>query len=184
MKEYKNTMLISPDSIKGLGDLNYNVDDNVVAAAIRTAQNVYMEDVLGTALLEKLQKLVYNDIVGQTPSIEEDECEPYKTLLDEYVSEALQYKAISEICVKISLKIRNVGVAQNSDTNINASSLSDIRYLRNTFETYYCDSLNRMMEYLKANKESFGEIDECPCGGKKPNINNRYANTGLYLGGK
>lgn len=177
-------MLVSPDAIKGLGDLNYNVDDTIVGAAIRTAQNIYMEDVIGTALLNKLQSLVYNAIKGQTPSIEDDEYVAYKTLLDDYVTEALQYKTVVEVCTRISFKIRNVGVAQNSDTNINASSLSDIKYIRNTYETYYCDSLNRMMEFLKANRSAFEEIDSCPCGGKKPNINNKYANTGLYLGGK
>lgn len=181
MSDYKNTMLISPDTIKGIGDLNYNVDDSIIGAAIRTAQNVYLEDVIGTALLNKLQELVYNAIVGNEGTIDDEENEAYKILLDEYVTEALQYKTVAELCVRISLKVRNAGVTKNSDTNMNAASLSEIKYIRNTYETYYCDALNRMIEYLIENRKSIAELDDCSCGKKKPKLN-KYANTGIYLG--
>lgn len=182
MTEYLNTMLISPTTIKSTGDLNLNVDDSVMGASIRVAQNVYLQDVIGTTLLHRLQELVYNAIQGNEDNINETENEPYKTLLDDYLKNVLTYKVCSEICVRISLKIRNAGVVQTNDVNINGAVLSDIKYLKNIYETYYCDALNRMTDYLKENKSSFVELEECNCGRIKPKLNVRYANTGLFLG--
>lgn len=182
MSDYKNTMLISPDTVKGIGDLNHNVDDTLIGAAIRTAQHIYLEGVIGSALLNRLQELVYNAIVGNEDTINDEENAVYKVLLDEYITEALQYKTVAELCTRISLKVRNAGVTKNSDINMNAASLSEIKYLRNTYETYYCDALNRITEYLIENKKAIAELTDCGCGKKKPNLNNRYANTGIYLG--
>ena len=105
MNEFKKVMLISPDTIKSYGDLNYNVDDEVIGASIRTVQNVCLKDVLSTNLVEKLQYLVYNDIKGLEDSIESAENAVYKTLLEDYVKEAMGYRVVSEICLRISLKI-------------------------------------------------------------------------------
>ena len=184
MAEYKKVMLISPDQIKANGDINYNVDDAVIGASIRAAQNISLTDALGTAFVEKLQQLVYNSIRKMENNIDSPENAHYKAFLDDYVKEALGYKVASEICVRISLKIRNMGVVQNSDTNVNAVSLSDIKYLRDTFDGYWDSAVNKMYDYLRKNKDLFEELaDGCECGdkiGKK--IKNKYGNTGLWLG--
>lgn len=175
---YKNIMLISPDEIKAQSDLNYNVDDTMIGASIRVSQNVYLRDVIGTELLEKIQTLVGNAIVGSGETINDETAVAYKTLLDDYIGDVLTYKVASEICVRISLKIRNGGVLQNYDTNMTAASLPDINYLKDTYDTYYNDALNRMTEFICKNKEAFPESDfQCGCG-QHP----KYARTGLWLG--
>lgn len=181
-KNIKNTMLVSPDAIKGTGELDYNVDDVMIGSAIRTAQNVYLQDIIGSTLLERIQELVYNAIVGSGESIDDEDKVMYKTLLDEYIENVLINKTMVEITTKVSFKIRNVGVAQNSEENINASSLANIKYIRNNYETLFCDSLNRMVEWLDENKAAFPELEVCQCGKSKPNLKKRYANTNIYLG--
>lgn len=184
MNEFKKVMLISPDTIKSYGDLNYNVDDEVIGASIRTVQNVYLKDVLSTNLVEKLQYLVYNDIKGLEDSIESAENAVYKTLLEDYVKEAMGYRVVSEICLRISLKIRNMGVVQNSDTNVNYVSLDDIKYLRDTYKGYWDSAVNRMYTFIRQNKDAFAELDGCDaeCGGNKIDIKAKFGNTGLWLG--
>lgn len=180
MSEYKKVMLISPDDVKSTGNINYNVDDEVIGAAIRTAQNIYLTDVLSSELVEKLQQLIFNSIEGVEDNIEDAQNAYYKTLLDDYIKEALSYKATAEICVRISLKIRNMGVVQNSDTNVNAVGLDDIKYLRDTFNGYWESSVNKMYKYLKKNKQAFPEFIGCGC--DKINIKAKFGNTGLFLG--
>lgn len=184
MNEFKKVMLISPDTIKAYGDLNYNVDDEVIGATIRTVQNVFLTDVLGTDLVEKLQYLVYNDIKGLENSIEDAENAAYKTLLEDYIKEAMGYRVASEICLRISLKIRNMGVVQNSDTNVNYVSLDDIKYLRDTYKGYWDNAVNRMYTFLRQNKNAFVELEGCSaeCGGSKIDIKAKFGNTGLWLG--
>ena len=47
MTEYKNTMLISPNTIKAMNLVNLNLDDADFAASIRVAQNIYLQDIIG-----------------------------------------------------------------------------------------------------------------------------------------
>lgn len=182
MTEYFKTMLISPNTIKGMSLVNLNVDDTDLAASIRIAQNIYLRDILGSRLLDTVKELVYNAIKGLTPSINDSDKAQYKALLDDYLKDALAYKAISEVCRRISYKIRNVGVAQNSDTNINAANGTDIKELRAEYETYFNDAANRIIDFLKENKSAFPELEECPCGDTLPNLNAKYGNCGLFLG--
>lgn len=177
--EYKNTMLVSPNKVKESGKLNVNVDDRAIAASIRTAQNVYLVDVIGSELVEKLQELVFNKIEGASANtIDSEENIAYKTLLDEYVVEALQEKTVIDLCIRISYKVRNMGVVKNSDTNVNASDIDDIKYIQNYLETEYNHTLNRMAEFLCNNKEAFPESKfDCNCH-RTP----KYCNVNLWLG--
>lgn len=178
MTEWKNIMLISPDDVKAQGELNYNVDDTAIGASIRVSQNVYLRDVIGDDLLGKLQELVWNSIQGADDNINSDENIAYKTLLDDYIQPVLAYKVSSEICVRITLKIRNMGVVKNSDTNVNQVSLQDIIYLKQTNDTLFNDALNRMVKFICDNNEAFPESEfVCGCG-KHP----LFGNTGLWLG--
>lgn len=159
-------MFISPEKIKAEGDLDYNVNDKVIGASIRACQTIYIREALGD-VYDELLSLVEAKVNGEEPNIDSEDKADYKELLNEYVVPALKYKVLSELCVRISLKIRNMGVVQNSDTNVNAVSLSDIKYLKDSFDTYYADALNRMLRYME---KKFGARAK------------KYGNTGLWLG--
>lgn len=179
MKDYLNTMLISPKRVKESGELNLNVDDGAIGTSIRTAQGVYLVDVLGKDLVEKVQELVYAKVQGASGgTIDTEENIPYKTLLTEYITPVLISQTIIDIALRNSLKIRNMGVVQNSDTNVNAATLSEIHSLQNYQETMLNHHLNRMVEFICENKAAFPEADfVCGC---KPT--RKYANTNLWLG--
>lgn len=174
------TFLVSPNDVKAASTINYNVDDADVARAIRVAQNTYLRGIIGDTLLSKLQELIEKGTIDSTGN------ESYADLCDIYCSEYLIAKANAEICVPISLKIRNIGVSQDSDTNINAETLDGIKSLYNYYETEACEKANRLIDFLKANKAAFPELDnaECVCGTKEINLKAKYANVNLWLGGK
>ncbi len=179
MTDYKNTMLVSPKVVKQSGELNLNCDDSQIGASIRTAQNVYMVDVLGSALIERLQELVYRKIQGESgDTIDSEENIAYKTLLDDYLTEALTYKTVIDLCMRSTFKVRNMGVVQNTDTNVLSANIDDIKHLQNYIETMYNHSLNRMAEFLCQNKEAIPESKfDCGC---KPT--KKFANVNLFLG--
>ena len=77
-----DVMLISPDTIKAMGEIDQNVDDGVIGASIRAAQNIYVQTVIGTNLLNRLQELVYNAITGKRENINDPKNAHYKALLD------------------------------------------------------------------------------------------------------
>lgn len=180
MTEYKKTMLVSPKVVKQSGELNLNCDDSMIGASIRTAQNVYMVDILGKELIERLQELVYRKLRGETEdTIDSEENIAYKTLLDDYLTEALTYKTVIDLCMRSSFKVRNMGVVQNSDTNVLSSNIDDIKHLQNYIETMFNHSLNRMAEFICNNQGAFPDCKiQCnTCKGM-----NKYANVNLWLG--
>ena len=165
--------LVSPDDVKAASNINYNVDDGDVSSAIRTAQNIYLRDIIGDRLLEAIQDMVSGDTLSEHPAYEE--------LLDNYISEYLTYKACVEVCVPISIKIRNIGLSQDFDANIQAAQLRNIAEVADYYETQAIDKCNRMIDFLLQNRSAFPELDmHCTCG-EEPNLKKR-ANTQLYLG--
>lgn len=177
--EIKNVMLISPNKVKSYGNINLNVDDSKIGAAIRISQEIHLRDVIGSDMIEHIQELVYNKVKGNAGTIDDPENERYKVLLDEYLTPVLVYRTAVELCTSITLKIRNMGVVKNNDTNVQATTAADVEALSEYYDAYHNDALNRLMDFLCENKDAFDEVPDgfCTCS-RKP----KYARTGLYLG--
>lgn len=178
MAEYKNTMLISPKKVKESGELSMNCDDTMIGASIRTAQKVYMVDILGAETIDRLQELVWNKIKGLPDNIDDPENVPYKTLLDDYLTDAMIYKTIIDLCIRSTFKIRNMGVIQNADTNVLSVNIDDVKFLQSYIETMYNHSLNRMADFICSNEGAFPQC-KIKCGSCERA--SRFANINLYL---
>nr|DAJ17427.1 MAG TPA: hypothetical protein [Siphoviridae sp. ctuCR5] len=55
---YRNVLLISEDYIKSESNLDNNVSGKYLQSAIKLAQDIELQSLIGTKLLEKIQKLV------------------------------------------------------------------------------------------------------------------------------
>ena len=134
MNNFRNTLLISVKELKSNGTLfSNNVDDGYLNSTIITCQEVYLEQVTGTALYHKLQELVYNQITGQEDGIYAPGNEAYKELLEEMVKPYLKARATVDVMYPIAYKIRNAGVMRNSDTNLQPADMNDIKYLEKQY---------------------------------------------------
>lgn len=174
MNEAKTVMLISPQKVKTYGVINLNVNESEVGNAIRISQNIYLQDIIGAELVEHMQELVYAKMKsGETID------EQYQVLLDEYLTPVLVYRTAVELCTILTLKIRNMGVVKNNDSNVQTTTAADVESMGEYYETFFYDYVNKMMTFLCENKEAFNELPDgfCTCE-RKP----RYARTSLYLG--
>lgn len=174
----KNVMLVSPTKVKEYAVVGLNLDDNDLGNAIRIA-HIYLRDAIGEDIVQHVQELVYNKMQGSGSSIDDEENEPYKVLLDEYLQPALVYRTAEESCTIFSYKIRSMGVVRNSDTNVKEASAPDVSKLREYYGVLFNDALNRCSDYLCENKKAISEVgdDFCTCSSKP-----RFAETGLWLG--
>lgn len=179
MTDFRNVMLISPQKVKSWGVINLNVNESEIGNAIRISQDIYLRDIVGTDLVERVQRLVYNKLQGLPDTIDDEANEAYKVLLDDYLTPVLVYRTAVELCTLMTLKIRNMGVVKNNDTNVQATSAGDVKHMREYYSTFFNDKVNRLMDFLCGNKEAFEEVPEgfCTCSSKP-----RYARTGLWLG--
>lgn len=187
MNNFRNTLLISVKELKSNGTLfSNNVDDGYLNSTIITCQEVYLEQVTGTALYHKLQMLVYNQITGQEDGIYDPGNEDYRELLEEMVKPYLKARATVDILYPVSYKIRNMGVMKSSDTNLQNADMSDIKYLEKQYLTYVAEYEQRLSKYLCENKELFPELEaDVPAYFDKPSVGKNYANeSGLWLGSK
>lgn len=175
----ENILLISPDTIKASNMLDCNVDDSTISSVITTAQNIYLKDIIGDKLLYKLQELIYNTIKNENNNLNDEENSTFKKLLDIYIKEAMTYKVLADLTVLNTFKIKNAGVVQLNDTNINSVSLTDIKYLKDYFETYYNSALNNLMNFLNNNKVFFKDFITSKCNEMETK---KYGNINLYLG--
>lgn len=177
--EITNVLLCSPETIKSNNMLDCNVDDSAISSCITIAQNIYLKDVLGDKLVTKLQTLVYNSINNIEDNINDANNTVFKALLDTFVKDVITYKAVSELVVMNTLKIKNAGVVTTSDTNMSVVSLNDIKYIRDNYETYFNSSINRMIDFIKQNKDTFKDYTHIGCGCED---NKKYGNIGIWLG--
>ena len=184
---FRTTLLISAKELKNNGTIiSGNIDDNYLSSTIVTCQEVYLEQITGTALYHKLQMLVYNQITGQEDGIYSPGNEDYRELLEEMVKPYLKARATVDILYPVSYKIRNMGVMKSSDTNLQNADMSDIKYLEKQYLTYVAEYEQRLSKYLCDNKELFPELEaDVPSYFDKPNAGKNYANEcGLWLGSK
>ena len=187
MNNFRNTLLISVKELKSNGTLfSNNVDDGYLNSTIITCQEVYLEQVTGTALYHKLQELVYNQITGQEDGIYAPGNEDYRELLEEMVKPYLKARATVDILYPVSYKMRKQGVMKSSNTNLQNADMSDIKYLEKQYLTYVAEYEQRLSKYLCANKEKFEELAaDVPAYFDSPSLGKDYANeSGLWLGSK
>lgn len=186
-KNIRNTFLISPNTVKADTYLNSNVDNSMVGAAIREAQQVHLQSITGSELLYRLQELVYNEITGNTDTIEDEGNACYKDLLDNYVIPYMEQKVQACLAFMVAFKTRNLGIVHASDTNLNAPSINDVLAVQQRYNGVAAKYATALSQYLCQNKPCFPELTSAGCNCTpfvKPQIGKRFVHTGLWLGGK
>lgn len=185
MNNIRNTMLISPDAVKGATYLANNVSDKTLGAAIRETQEIHLQSIIGSELLYRLKTLVYNAIEDNLDTIEDNENECYKTLLDDYITPYLEAKIQAVLPLMISYETRNLGVIHASDTNLSAPSMDDVLKLQQRYNTVADRYATTLSKYLCVNKDCYPELEQnCGClPYVKPQLGKNFVNVGLWLGG-
>lgn len=184
-QEYMNTLLISPGELKSESLINSNTDDKPLSNMVQTAQEIYLCKITGTALMRRLQELVYNKIENnQGDRIDGQGFEMYDELLEDYVKPFIKYQVLKAFVVENSFKFRNAGVVRVSDTNMNYSTVDDIKFLQHHMDTYVAEYEERLSKYLCANRSNFPELSaDIPSYMDEPTLGKDFANTsGLWLG--
>lgn len=140
------TFLISEDYIKSESTLDNNVSGKYIQQAIKLAQDIALQEVIGTNLYNYIQNN-FESLTGL-----------YEELLEQYIQPFLLYKVLSEIVIPITYKIGNFGLVTTNDENQSVSDQVD------KIKTYYDNKANtykkRLQDYIVYNRNSFPELKE------------------------
>lgn len=188
MKEnYMNTLLIAPSELKSESLINNNVDDKPLGVMVQTVQEIYLSKITGTALMRRLQELVYNKIQNnQGDRIDGQGFESYAELLEDYVKDYIKYRVMKNFLVENSFKMRNIGLVRNADTNVIPADVDTLKYLEHHYDVYVAEYEERLSNYLCANRSNFPELAaDIPSYMDAPTLGKDFsATSGLWLGKK
>lgn len=144
------TLLLSPARLKAVSEAHSNVDEKIIQRAIETAQDLELEMILGTTLMEALKTKVAANVWTGGNAI-------YKVLLDQHVEPALIWYTMVELLDLITYKVGNKGVmkrvAEEAQPISNSEKAELIRRYKSKAEIYG----DRLVRYLITNASSFTE---------------------------
>lgn len=143
-------LFISEKTLKEDSLINNNVDAAFINSAIMTAQDIFLQPLLGSCLYEQLQ----NAIIAENLTADEQK------LIDEYITPYLEYRVMADIQIPLNYKFRNAGIISNTDTNIQTASLDDLKYLTDYYENRSGYYANRMTKFICKNSSKF---PSCSC---------------------
>lgn len=161
MTTMNNILLISEKTVKENSLVSNNVDGKYIQNAIRTAQDLSVQPIIGQKLFERLCEGVAED------NLTELETE----LISTYIQPVLLNAVMSDLVLQLSYKFRNLGAVQTVDTNVMIPSLNDLQYIREDYSLKCAFYQNRLSDFLEANCTKFKQYTGCECGKLKANKN-------------
>lgn len=135
----KNVLLLSVDILKDRTPVHGNIDEKLIFPEIKAAQDMYILPILGTALYNK----IVNDIDGTGTTTG-----AYKTLLDNYIVDALLYYVLSELPDALSYQFYNKGVIRKQGENTETPSMEELIDISNKYRKraeWYGERLRRYL---------------------------------------
>ena len=171
-----NVLFISEDFIKTNSGLNDNLFGKSLLPAIREAQDIYLQQIIGSTLYHKLLELVDEGTIGDTGNT------IYKELLDEYVRSYMLYQTIVQVIPVTNVKLSNYGTTLSDDQYLVNLSQGDAELIEKHYSIIADFYARRLQEFILNNCEAL-DVDACTCEGIKANLQNA-ATTGVFLGGQ
>lgn len=141
-------LLITNDDLLRYSNLSGNVDTDRIIQYTSISQDIHIQNLLGTDLLEKIQA----DIIAGTLSGN------YLTLVNDWVKPALIHWTLVELLPMIAVNVSNGGIYRHSPENADPLTKEEVDSLVNQerdFAVYYS---NRLYDYLCNNNSLFPEF--------------------------
>jgi hypothetical protein len=150
-----DTLLLSWTKLKQYTDLNDSVDDSLLKNAIREAQDIDLQRIVGTLLYEQLLRMVDTDAINLPENID------YKVLLDRYIQNFLLYVSYKYSLENIYVRPRNNGLlsptgGENSE-KVDRQIFEMKRQSAINKGEFYADKLSR---YITENESQFPELQQ------------------------
>lgn len=169
-------LLTSMNFIRETTNISDNVQDKFLLSAVREAQEMNLQEILGSKLYNTLQNKVDDD------SIFEEENKSYKELLD-YCQYFLAYETVSKLTVITNFKVNNIGLNQTSDENVSVLNLKDTLQLQGYYQNKADFYINRIQDYLLEHYKEVPEVMDSNLYKMNANLKSAINNCNIWLGG-
>jgi len=143
-----NALFLSANYLNANSPINANVDMSEIYPFAKTAEDIYIQQVIGTKLYVYLKGVVTDSKASPPTAIGTND----RTLL-EYLRDALMWYTIVDALPFLKTKIRNIGLVNQTGDNIQTASETDSEKIENK-------CLNKANFYMNQVKRYLCEYDE------------------------
>lgn len=144
----KNILFVSAALLMDRTSMHDNTDPKLLESDIKFAQDAYILPLLGTNLYLKLQTLLNDDSnMGQTDAVN------YKSLLDNYIIDALINYTLAELPTSISFQFWNKGVMQKSGEDASPASMDELITIADKYKKRAEFYANRCRTFLMSSTQ-------------------------------
>ena len=142
-------LLITRDDIVRFTAMNGNVDTDKFIQFVKIAQDIHIQNYLGTKLYDKFN----TDIIANTLA------EPYTTLLNKYIKPMVIHFAMVEYLPYAAYTIANKGVFKHNSENSTNVEKNEIDFLIEKERDIAQSYANRFIDYMCFNQSLFPEYN-------------------------
>lgn len=162
-------LLVTRNDIVKFTALNGNVDTDNFIQWVKVAQDIHIQNYLGTDLIERIK----------TDIINEDLSGDYLNLVVTYVKPMLIHFAMMEYLPFAAYTIANKGVYKHSSENSTNVEKNEIDYLVEKERSIAQHYTERFIDYMSFNQSLFPEYNSNSNGNMYPDTQNNY--TGWFI---
>lgn len=164
-------LVISENYMRTNFQISNNVETKYLIAAIETAQELYLQPIVGACLYNRL----LDGIAAGDLSDSERE-------LLNVAKRFIGFRVMAELCTITTFKINNIGLNSTKDENVETFDVSDTMLVRQYFINQADFYAKRIQEFLLHNQKAYPELGCCDCHSIKKNLYSA-ASCGIWLGG-
>ena len=153
-------IFITSSDLKRYSVLDGNIDENRFMPYVEQAQDIHIQNYLGTDLYEKIMSLILDGTIDDVANAD------YKTLLTTYIKPMLIQWSLVQFFPFVAYTIANGGVYKHSAESSETVSKDEVDYLQaqaRTTANYYTDRLvrflcDRSIDYPEYNTNTGSDI--------------------------
>lgn len=146
-------LLISEDNLKKMTIINDNVDWQTIKPIVMLVQDLYLQKLLGTDLYQKLM----NDVIASLQPSPTPIPSNYKTLIDVYIADYLQWMIVAHAGTSIKYRYMNKGVMEKSSDNSSPISYDNLKAITDTWLNYAQEYGQILVKYINDNLTLYPE---------------------------
>jgi hypothetical protein len=162
-------LLISRNDIVKFTALNGNIDTDSFIQWIKVAQDIHIQNYLGTNLLEKIKTDIINNTLAN----------PYLSLLNSYIKPMLIHFAMVEYLPFSAYTIANKGVFKHTSENATSVEKNEVDFLVEKERMIAQNYTERFITYINFNNSLFPEYNNNSNADMFPSTQNNF--TGWYI---
>lgn len=167
-------LFIKPDAVKSTTYIDENIDEKYIRVAIETAQQIWIEPIIGSGIYDQLQTQIKAATLTTLNT----------TLLTDHIQPAMEYWTLYELVEPLLYKFNNKNIAKKTSDNSNPIDLNEAIHLKNKFKNIAEYKTERLRLYLVQNQSDFPLYYNPGSGSDviNPTGNTLASGSGWYLG--